>query len=240
MRVGLLGGSFNPAHPGHLLVARESLRRLGLDQVWLLVSPGNPLKPPAELAPFAARLASAQRLADGRRIIASAIERRLGTVHTADTVKRLRQLFPRARFVFLMGADLLPELPRWKNWRGLLRRIPLAIYPRPGYRRRARASLFAKTIRRGLRPARMAPILARLDPPVWVFLKGPTSPLSATALRRGEPTGRASPPFPVPSTPSHASKGGSPSPARPHAAAEPARAAALRPRRALKLAAALP
>lgn len=220
LRIGLLGGSFNPAHTGHLLVARESLRRLRLHQVWLVVSPGNPLKPPAELAPFAIRLASAAALADGRRILATGIERKLGTVHTVDTLKALRRHFPRARFVFLMGADLLPELPRWKSWRRLLRLVPLAIYPRPGYRRRARASLFAKTLRRGLRPSRLAPVLARLDPPAWIFLKGPISPLSASALRQKAGEGAAVPLSVPPVVPTVPSQGGSPSFAlRPAAAA---------------------
>lgn len=244
LRIGLLGGSFNPAHEGHVLVARESLRRLGLDQVWLLVSPGNPLKPAAELAPFAERLASARARADGRRLLATDIERHLGTVHTVDTLRRLRRRFPRARFVFLMGADLLPDLPRWKAWRDLLRLVPLAIYPRPGYRRRARASLLAKTLRRGLRPSRLAPVLARLEPPAWVFLKGPTSPLSASALRAAErhaeerKMGKKGPAQKDPSRgarvsgSSLATKGGLPSP-------ELRPVAALR-RRALPLAAALP
>ena len=118
VRIGLLGGSFNPAHSGHRHVAERALAALGLDQVWLLVSPGNPLKPSRGMAPFAARLASARRIADGRRVVATGIEARLGTRYTADTLAELRRRFPRARFVLLLGADNLEQLPRWRRWRG--------------------------------------------------------------------------------------------------------------------------
>jgi nicotinate-nucleotide adenylyltransferase len=116
LRVGLLGGSFNPAHDGHRHVAEVAQQRLRLDQVWLLVSPGNPLKRQDGMASMANRLASAQRISDGRRVRATGIEQRLGTRYTVDALRALRRLFPRVQFVWLMGADILAELPAWKRW----------------------------------------------------------------------------------------------------------------------------
>jgi nicotinate-nucleotide adenylyltransferase len=147
-RIGLLGGSFNPAHAGHLHVARMARRALGLDEVWLLVSPGNPLKPVAGMAPLAERLASARRIADGRRVIATDIERALGTRYTADTLRLLRRRFPRAAFTFVIGADNLVQLPRWKAWRGIARGTALAVLPRPGWTRAALKSRAAQALRR--------------------------------------------------------------------------------------------
>ena len=115
----MLGGSFNPAHAGHLHVAKLALQRLRLDQVWLLVSPGNPLKPAKGMAPLAERLRSASRIADGRRIVATAIEAQLNTRYTYDTLRALRRRFPRVQFVWLMGADNLVQLPRWQHWTGI-------------------------------------------------------------------------------------------------------------------------
>ncbi|MBR0678695.1 nicotinic acid mononucleotide adenylyltransferase, partial [Roseomonas alkaliterrae] len=126
-RVGLLGGSFNPAHQGHLHVARRAAAALRLDEVWLMVSPGNPLKPTRGMAPLAERLASARAIARGRRIIATDIERALGTRYTADTLRLLRRRFPRARFVLVVGADNLVQLPRWRRWREIARGTALAV-----------------------------------------------------------------------------------------------------------------
>ena len=147
MRVGLLGGSFNPAHDGHRHIAGVALKRLRLDQVWLLVSPGNPLKPARGMAPLAARLASAGRIADGRRVLATAIERDLGTRFTADTLARLRQRFPRVRFVWLMGADNLEQLPRWNRWLSIAHGGAFAVLPRPTYNHRALAGQAARRLR---------------------------------------------------------------------------------------------
>jgi nicotinate-nucleotide adenylyltransferase len=180
VRIGLLGGSFNPAHAGHLHVARAAMRRLGLDQVWLLVSPGNPLKAGAAMAPLAERLASARRLADGRRIVATAIETALGTRFTADTLTQLRMRFPRARFVWLMGADNLAQLPHWDRWRRIAQTVPLAVLPRPGETRAALAGMAAHVLAR----ARVAPRrLIAGRPPAWTWLPVRENPLSATALR---------------------------------------------------------
>ena len=183
MRVGILGGSFNPAHAGHRHLARVALRRLRLDQVWLLVSPGNPLKSANGMAPLADRLASAAAIGDGRRIVATAIERQLGTRYTADTLVALRRLFPRVRFVWLMGADILAELPRWRRWTGIARAVPFAVVPRPGYNHRALAGQAARRLRRGWHPAREAPILPDAATPAWTFLPAAQNPISATALR---------------------------------------------------------
>ena len=184
MRVGLLGGSFNPAHAGHLHVARLALRRLGLDQVWLLVSPGNPLKPALGMARLADRLDSAREIADGRHVIASDIERHLGTRFTVDTLRALRTRFPRVTFIWLMGADNLAQLPRWRGWMRIARQTKFAVIPRPTYTHRALAEQAARRLRRWRVPARQAPALAASDGPGWVFLGSRENPASATMIRR--------------------------------------------------------
>ncbi len=186
MRIGLLGGSFNPAHAGHRHVIDLARRRLRLDQVWLLVSPGNPLKPQRGMAPIEQRLASARGIADGRRVIVSAIEAVLGTRYTIDTLRRLRRLFPRVRFVWLMGADIMEELPRWRRWLELARRVPFAVLPRPGYNHRALSSRAASRLAHARRPERSAAVLAELVAPAWVFLRTPQHAASATAIRASE------------------------------------------------------
>jgi nicotinate-nucleotide adenylyltransferase len=186
MRIGLLGGSFNPAHTGHRHVIELARRRLRLRQVWLLVSPGNPLKPQRGMAPFRQRLASARSIADGRQVIASAIEAVFGTRYTIDTLRRLLRQFPRARFVWLMGADILPELPRWRRWLEFAQRVPLVVLPRPGYNYRGLASLAAHRLARARRRASEAVTLAELPAPAWVFLCVPQNAASATAIRASE------------------------------------------------------
>ncbi|MFN8983781.1 MAG: nicotinate-nucleotide adenylyltransferase [Alphaproteobacteria bacterium] len=184
-RIGLLGGSFNPAHAGHRHVARQALRALGLDQVWLLVSPGNPLKPRAGMAPLSQRLASARRIADGRRVIATDIERALGTRFTADTLAKLRQRFPRADFVFLIGADNLVQLPRWTAWRRMATSTPLAVLPRPGWTRRALHGAAASVLRRQrCRPGALLAGAKRATTPArWCFVPARENAASATAIR---------------------------------------------------------
>ena len=183
MRIGLLGGSFNPAHEGHRHVAALARARLGLDQVWLLVSPGNPLKAEAGMAPLARRLASARKIADGRRVVASAIEAAFGTRYTVATLRLLLRRFPRASFVWLMGTDILEQLPRWRRWEVIARHIPFLVLPRPGYNDRALAGRAAQRLRRARRPHRMAAILPRLAAPAWIFLCASQHPASATAIR---------------------------------------------------------
>jgi nicotinate-nucleotide adenylyltransferase len=183
MRVGLLGGSFNPAHEGHRHVAELALRRLRLDQVWLLVSPGNPLKPTAGMAPFADRLAGAARIGDGRRVVASGIEATLQTRYTVDTMRELVRRFPAVQFVWIMGADILEQLPRWRRWTDIVRRLAFVVLPRPSYSHRALAGQAAHRLRAGRRPAREAPLLPGAEPG-WVFLPGRQTAVSATAIRQ--------------------------------------------------------
>ncbi len=183
MRIGILGGSFNPAHEGHAHVARMARVMLGLDQVWLLVSPGNPLKPRQGMAPFVDRLASARRVADGRRVVATDMEAAMGTRFTVDTLRGLRRRFPNARFVWLMGADNLGQLPRWRRWLDIVRTMPVAVLPRPSYNHRALAGCAARRLRHARIPARRAPVLADHQPPVWTFLPVSENAASATAIR---------------------------------------------------------
>ncbi len=201
--MGVLGGSFNPAHEGHLHVARLALQRLRLDQVWLLVSPGNPLKPSDGMAPMAERLDSARGIADGRRIVATAIEGRLHTRYTFDTLRSLRMRFPRVGFVWLMGADNLVQLPRWQHWIGIAATMPFAVMPRPTYNQRALSGQAAQRLRPALRDAREGPLLAGLPAPAWTFLPARQNPASATAIRE---LGKLEPRFawprpPVPAAP---------------------------------------
>ena len=183
LRIGLLGGSFNPAHAGHLQVARLARTRLRLDQVWLLVSPGNPLKPTGGMAPLAARLSGARAIADGRRIVATDIERVVRTRFTIDTIRGLQRRFPNARFVWLMGADGLAELPRWRRWLEIAHALPIVVLPRPSYNHRALAGRAAHKLGAARRPAREAATLARQAAPAWIFLPAPQTDISATALR---------------------------------------------------------
>ena len=183
MRIGLLGGSFNPAHAGHLHVAQLARRVLRLDQVWLMVSPGNPLKPATGMASASTRLRSAQSIADGRRIVATDIEGRLGTRYTADTLQKLRKKFPCAKLIWLMGADNLVQLPRWRNWRRIVATMSFAVLPRPTYNHRALAGLAARRLRPARLPASHAAILAGLAAPHWMFLPTRQHAASATQIR---------------------------------------------------------
>ena len=187
IRIGLLGGSFNPAHDGHRHIARTALKRLRLDQVWLLVSPGNPMKPAAGMMALPKRLASARGIADGRRIIATDIERHLGTRYTADTLAALQRRFPRARFVWLMGADNLVQLPHWRRWRRIVAKTPFAVMPRPTYNHAALAAKAARRLRSWRAPSRRAPVLASLPAPAWTFLDMRQNDSSATRLRQTMP-----------------------------------------------------
>jgi nicotinate-nucleotide adenylyltransferase len=180
--VGLLGGSFNPAHDGHRHIAELALARLGLDQIWLMVSPGNPLKPVRGMAPLAERLTGAAAIGDGRRVIATAIEAAFGTRYTVDTLRVLCRRFPRIRFVWIMGADILTQLPRWHRWREVARHLVFAVLPRPGYTLPGLAGQAARCLRGGRRPAHEAPVLSR-SRSGWVFLPAPQNATSATAIR---------------------------------------------------------
>jgi len=182
-RIGLLGGSFNPGHAGHRHVAETARRALGLDQVWLLVSPGNPLKPARGMAPFVERLRSATVIAAPPRVIAADIEARLGSRFTFASLALLRRRFPRARFVLLMGADNLSQLPRWRRWRRIARDTPIAVVPRPAETRRALHGQAARALARHRRRPRA--LLA--GPPgahaPWCLVPAREHPASATAIR---------------------------------------------------------
>jgi nicotinate-nucleotide adenylyltransferase len=183
-RVGILGGSFNPAHQGHVEISRTALRRLGLDEVWWLVSPQNPLKPVAGMAPLPERLAAARALAQDRRIRVSAIEQDLGTRYSADTLAALVARNRATRFVWLMGADNLADIARWERWPQIFRTMPVAVLARPTYSLKGLAAKAARRFRRFRLPDGAARTLAKRRPPAWVFVVGRLSPLSATAIRR--------------------------------------------------------
>lgn len=183
-RIGLLGGSFNPAHAGHAHVALVALRALRLDQVWLMVSPGNPLKPVRGMAPFAARLESARAVARrDARIMATDIERRLGSRYTHRTLGLLRRRFPRARFVLILGADNLTQLPRWQRWRDIARRTPLAVLPRPGYSRAALRGQAASVLAHRRRRAAALQASRWTGDAPWCFVPAAERAISATAIR---------------------------------------------------------
>ena len=184
LRVGLLGGSFNPAHEGHRYVSIEALKRLRLDLVWWLVSPQNPLKPVAGMAPFAERFASARAVARHPRIRVLDLERRFGTVYTVDLLRRLAH-WRRHRFVLLLGADNLIQLPRWRHWVEIMRRVPVAVVARDPYCRAALAGTAARRFAAARVEAARAHELADLSPPAWTFLVIRPHPASSTAIRAG-------------------------------------------------------
>ncbi|MBC8337766.1 MAG: nicotinate-nucleotide adenylyltransferase [Rhodospirillales bacterium] len=184
-RVGLLGGSFNPAHGGHRHISRLALERLGLDEVWWLVSPQNPLKPVKGMAPLADRLASARAMARGRNMWATDIEHALGTNYTADTLKALKSRFPNTRFVWIMGADNLIDIDRWNDWTAIFETVPVAVFARPAYSFKALTSTAAKRFAgRRIHEQQSAELVSRA-PPAWVFLHIPLSSASATKIRDG-------------------------------------------------------
>ena len=187
-RIGLLGGSFNPAHRGHRHISLEALRVLGLDEVWWLVSPGNPLKEGAkDMAPFEARLASAKRMAHRAPIRASDFEQRQGTRYTIDTVRRLKRLYPQHRFIWLLGSDTLPNFHKWRDWRGLAREVPIAVIRRARYDSAARAARAMGWLRRFVHPSSQALHWTDWSAPAIFFLRLPPDPTSATAIRAHDP-----------------------------------------------------
>jgi nicotinate-nucleotide adenylyltransferase len=183
-RIGLLGGSFNPAHSGHLHLSLIALRRLELDAVWWLVSPQNPLKPVAGMAPFTLRLEQARRVAAAhRRIVVSDLESGLKSRYTADTLAALRRRFPRLRFVWLMGSDNLLQLRRWERWIEIFRTVPIAVFDRAAYSLRALAELPVRRFADRRLPQAAARRLAETPPPAWVFFHSLLHPASATRIR---------------------------------------------------------
>ena len=186
-RVGLLGGSFNPAHRAHRRISLAAIEALGLDEVWWLVSPGNPLKAAKGMAPLAARVASARAMARRAPIRVTAIERELGTRYTIDTLRALRRRYPKRRFVWIMGADNLAQFHRWKAWRAIARTMPIAVFARPGYDGPATASPAAAWLRRYRVPAAGSKHSGEWSAPALTTLRVRPDPTSATAIRRADP-----------------------------------------------------
>ena len=184
---GLLGGSFNPAHRGHRRISVFALRRLGLDEVWWLVSPGNPLKPAKGMAPLAARVAAAREQARLAPIRVTAIERELGTRFTVDTLRALLRRYPKRRFVWLMGSDNLAQFHRWKHWRRIAEAMPIAVIARPGYDAAAMASPAMAWLGRYRRLPEALKDPARRSLPALYLLRFDPDPRSATAIRSADP-----------------------------------------------------
>ncbi len=184
MLTGLLGGSFNPAHGGHRRITLFANAALGLEETWWLVSPGNPLKPQAGMAPLQARLLSARRQARRARIVPTAIEQRLGTRYTVDTLARLVRRYPKRRFIWLMGSDNLAQLHRWKDWRQLARTMPIAVIARPGYDGAAMTSPAMAWLRCHVTPAASFRKRGQWSAPALVLLRFDPDHRSATAIRR--------------------------------------------------------
>ncbi len=185
--IGLMGGSFNPAHGGHRSISLFAIDSLGLDACYWLVSPGNPLKPKKGMAPLAARLASAKAQARGSRIKATAIEADLGTVYTAETLEKLINLYPKVRFIWIMGSDNLLQFHHWRRWRDIARLMPIAVIARPGYDSAAVAGPAMAWFRRFVRRSDQRHHWTKWSTPALVFLRFRPDPRSATAIRRADP-----------------------------------------------------
>ncbi len=186
MTVGLFGGSFDPAHAGHLHVSREALKRFDLDRVWWLVSPGNPLKTRGP-APIERRLSHARSLVSNPRITVTDIEAQLGTRYTGQTLEALFSLYPGVRFVWLMGADNLAGFHHWQRWDWIMQSLPIGVLARPGQRISARTAKAAQIYKRWKVPSASARGLAFMDAPAWCFLNVPMVDISSTEIRaRGE------------------------------------------------------
>jgi nicotinate-nucleotide adenylyltransferase len=184
MRIGLLGGSFNPPHEGHALVTELALTRLRLDRVWWLVTPGNPLKSQAKLAPLRARVGAARRLVAGPRVAVSDIEAQIGARYTYDTLAWLTRRAPTVRFVWIMGADNLRQFHLWRHWRAIADLVPIVVVDRPGSTLRAMSSRAGVALAPVRAPERDAAKFVDRSPPALLFLHGPRSELSSTILRR--------------------------------------------------------
>ncbi|MBU0557741.1 MAG: nicotinate-nucleotide adenylyltransferase [Alphaproteobacteria bacterium] len=187
VRIGLLGGSFNPAHGGHRAISLFASDALGLDEVWWLVSPGNPLKSAQGMAPLNARIASAKAVARRSPIRATAIEREMRTRYTLDTLRALHRRYPRRRFIWLMGEDNLAQFHQWKGWRDIARTTAIAVIARPGYTREAVGSPAMAWLRRFVRPASQSKSWTKWRLPALVLLRFRPDPRSATLLRQKAP-----------------------------------------------------
>jgi nicotinate-nucleotide adenylyltransferase len=183
MRIGLLGGSFNPAHAAHVEISLTALKRLGLDQVWWVVTPSNPLKHPSRLPGLVERVDAARRAANHPRIAVTGFPGERGSPYTVDLVTELKRRCPTISFVWLMGADSLAEFHRWRSWQKIFETVPIAVLDRPGFRLRARASRAAMRFHDFAVDESDAQGLARMVPPAWTIITHRLSPLSSTALR---------------------------------------------------------
>lgn len=181
-KIGLLGGSFDPAHEGHVHITEAALRRFGLDRIWWLVSPGNPLKAHGP-APLDQRIAWARDIMRNPRVEVTGIEATLGTRMTRDTIAGLQRLYPGVRFVWLMGADNLVQFDRWEHWQDIAARVPIGVIARPGWRMPARFSRAARMLWRDRLPESRARQLALAPPPAWVMINVPLNKLSSSAIR---------------------------------------------------------
>lgn len=183
--IGLLGGSFDPPHAAHVHISQQALKRFGLDRLWWLVSPGNPLKADAP-APLDARIAQARALISDPRIKVTGLEATLGTRYTAQTIARLRAFYPGVRFVWIMGADNLRQFHRWKDWQQIMDNVPVGVLARPGDRMGGRTARAANIYQGARLPTHNAGLLGRSDAPAWVLVNIPMMDLSSTQLR-GKP-----------------------------------------------------
>jgi nicotinate-nucleotide adenylyltransferase len=183
MRVGLMGGSFNPPHEGHRRIAVEALKRLGLSQVWLIVTPGNPLKGRAGLPELKDRIGAARRVVRHPRLVVTGFEAELPTAFTIDTLRYVRRARPGVRFTWIMGADNLAGFHRWRGWREIMALMPVAVFERPGWRYAALASRTAHAYTLARAPDTLAMKLASLAPPRWTFISQPPIAISSTELR---------------------------------------------------------
>jgi nicotinate-nucleotide adenylyltransferase len=194
MTIGLLGGSFNPAHDGHLAMSLYAQKQMGLDQVWWLVSPQNPLKPGEDMASFDKRTASARRMAAHPRLVVTNLEKTLGTRYTADTLKQLKRRFSGVRFVWLMGADNLGQIPRWQDWEAIFRLVPVAVFRRPGYPAGRGLGKAAIKFQNAWRPSTEGRKVAQKAPnllPAWILLDNKLNYTSATKIRKETPSWQA-------------------------------------------------
>ena len=184
--IGLLGGSFDPAHSGHVHISKAALQRFGLDRVWWLVSPGNPLKQRGP-APLEHRLQAARAIMQHPRVTVTGIEELLGTRYTAQTITALRARYPGVRFVWLMGADNLAQFHLWQDWEDIMAQVPVGVLARPGERISARMSKAARVYASARLPGRASELLGHIDPPKWCFVNLPMNAASSSAIRaRGE------------------------------------------------------
>lgn len=182
MTVGLLGGSFDPAHAGHVHITKVALERFGLDRVIWLVSPGNPLKAHGP-APLETRMTRAKAVMQDARVLVSDFEAQIGTRYTAETIEALQAQYPGVRFVWLMGADNLRQFDRWERWEDILHSVPIGVLARPGYRQSGLHSRTARQYRHARIPSKASYLLARSDAPSWCFVNMPMIPVSSSEIR---------------------------------------------------------